>query len=482
MKSLAQVLIISAGALFSHSALATNDSRTASSYDGMISLSDAELEQTQGQALFNLSYLAPGQSGNPYSAGSNIGFYTFGMEAEVSINANIKRLQVGCGGVNGSGACDLDIQNFSLGCIADVNDNCITLPKTDSRQPDGVVQETVAGDKAQSKMKNFTITNPFYQFAIRNPNSASTREIIGMRIGGAQVSGPMSFGSLTSFSGYLTGLANLTLTGAPASTHPGGVTPTCQAPDNCTTAGGRARYQTGYALGLPNDDIPVLGGIATTQYKDVTVNYTSQSRTGLGVVVNGNRVTQAQIAGLELGELVDDIVESMSLNQAYACTLIVVCLDVGGLSQGIKDAILGGLKPGVKDYVWQQLASGLGKTDSSDNRTWLNNYNLPFNLTNVHQLEVSSNLFGIAVSKEALQYPGYAAAVNRGWSMYIPNGFELDIIEPMATSYGTLAGNPVVTKSGIVRSITSPPYDARNGNAAFLQAPYRNCWGSLTFC
>lgn len=40
------------------------------------------------------------------------------MEAEVSLNANIKTMQLGCGGVNGDGACDIDAQNVSFGCIA----------------------------------------------------------------------------------------------------------------------------------------------------------------------------------------------------------------------------------------------------------------------------------------------------------------------------------------------------------------------------
>ena len=40
------------------------------------------------------------------------------MEADIGLNANIRSLQVGCGGVNGIDKCDIDIKNFSLGCVA----------------------------------------------------------------------------------------------------------------------------------------------------------------------------------------------------------------------------------------------------------------------------------------------------------------------------------------------------------------------------
>ena len=83
--------------------------------DTLHSLSDSEMSATTGQSLFTLQYLAPGDTGNSYNnTNGNIGFYKFGMEAELELNANIKKLQLGCGGVNGAGACDIDIDNFSL--------------------------------------------------------------------------------------------------------------------------------------------------------------------------------------------------------------------------------------------------------------------------------------------------------------------------------------------------------------------------------
>lgn len=79
-------------------------------------LSDQEMSKVEGQALMSLSYLAPTDATNKMSA-DNIGFYKLGMEAEIELNANIKKLQLGCGGANGAGACDIDIDNLSVSGI-----------------------------------------------------------------------------------------------------------------------------------------------------------------------------------------------------------------------------------------------------------------------------------------------------------------------------------------------------------------------------
>ncbi len=69
-------------------------------------LTDSELSAETGQALFNMSYIGPGGS-NP---NVDTGFYKLGMEAQLDLNANIKKLQLGCGGVKGAG-CDIDLDN-----------------------------------------------------------------------------------------------------------------------------------------------------------------------------------------------------------------------------------------------------------------------------------------------------------------------------------------------------------------------------------
>jgi hypothetical protein len=145
-------------------------------------LSDVELAAETGQALFNLSYLAPSQTGN---SNAGMGFYKLGLEAELQINANIKKLQLGCGGVNGAGNCDIDIDNLSLSGVSETSDG-----------------------RASSSA---VLTNPFIQLAIKNPNTASTRELAGVRLSAEKIIGMLTFGTensaqlngIKSLSGYL---------------------------------------------------------------------------------------------------------------------------------------------------------------------------------------------------------------------------------------------------------------------------------------
>lgn len=133
----------------------------------MTPLSEEEMSNNHGQALFTLTNIAANDNSNP---NADVGFYRLGMEAKVELNANIKRLQLGCGGIKGVG-CDIDIENISLAGVQPVNGS-------------------YAGSDA-------IITNPFIEFAIKSPNNASTREIIGFRIGALGLLGKLGLGSNT---------------------------------------------------------------------------------------------------------------------------------------------------------------------------------------------------------------------------------------------------------------------------------------------
>ncbi len=158
----------------------------------MTSLDDQALSQVDGQALLNLEYLQGTNKTDALGVNydqTNIGFYKLGLNAEVELNTNIKKLQLGCGGSNGAGACDLDIDNLSLsGLPANAN--------------------YTADERAATSAK---ITNPFIQFAIKNPTSAATREVLGFRVSAEKISGLMTLGTensdkpngLNSFSGYM---------------------------------------------------------------------------------------------------------------------------------------------------------------------------------------------------------------------------------------------------------------------------------------
>ena len=147
-------------------------------------LTDHELSGVTGQSLMSLTFISPTDKENKM-AGQGIGFYKLGMEAELELNANIKKLQLGCGGMNGANGCDIDIDNLSLSGIADTNTG-----------------------RASSSAK---LTNPFIEFAIKNPEKASTREVVGMRLSAEKLVGLLTLGTenssspngINSLSGYM---------------------------------------------------------------------------------------------------------------------------------------------------------------------------------------------------------------------------------------------------------------------------------------
>ncbi|WP_171263324.1 hypothetical protein [Acinetobacter sp. ANC 4648] len=154
-----------------------------------VAMSDQQLSDTVGQALMSLTYIAPTDAANletdRLGGAKNIGFYKLGLEAELELNANIKKLQLGCGGVNGAGACDIDIDYLSLSGISDTSNG-----------------------RVSSSAK---LTNPFMEFAIKNPSSAATREVVGLRVSSEKAIGMISFGlensetptGINSLSGYM---------------------------------------------------------------------------------------------------------------------------------------------------------------------------------------------------------------------------------------------------------------------------------------
>ncbi len=150
----------------------------------MVGLNDAELSAINGTALMNMIYTDPILV-NQQMTDENIGFYKLSLDAVMDLNVNVKSLQLGCGGVNGAGACDIDIDNLSL--------------SGQSSSSDG---------RASSSAK---LTNPFIELAIKNPKSASQREVVGFRLSADKVVGLLTTGTentskpngINNLSGYM---------------------------------------------------------------------------------------------------------------------------------------------------------------------------------------------------------------------------------------------------------------------------------------
>lgn len=161
----------------------------------MTALNDEELSEVEGQSLMNLEFQqgtnTTDAQGKAYNQ-SNIGFYKLALSAELELNANIKKLQLGCGGDNNSiraNSCDIDIDHIGLSGLPD--------------DPNYTSDQRAA--------TSALITNPFIQFAIKNPTSAATREVLGFRVSAEKIKGLMTLGTentstpngINTFSGYM---------------------------------------------------------------------------------------------------------------------------------------------------------------------------------------------------------------------------------------------------------------------------------------
>ena len=332
----------------------------------MSTLSDEELAKIDGQALFNLSYLAPGDAGNNETA-NNIGFYKLGIEAEIAANLNIKKLQLGCGGINGVGKCDIDIDNFSLSGLG--NSAAPLKSNTDS-----------ADDRAARVQSDAVLTNPFFQFAIKNPNTAATREVVGFRIGSEAASGLLTFGTdntdtpngINSLSGYMS---------------IGSATGTANTLSRTMTKTDTGKNMTGRII------VTDVGG-ATISFSSDTYNLTLSSAaasvTTNPVVVTGNRMSSVHLNGTATIAPI-----------SFAGSMTATVLGFVDLQKNVTGSI-----------------SGLTATVPIDQ-----------NLGYIHKLPVN-NPFSLSVQGQDLYWPGMAATSLKGWWMAFEDQIDIGSISP----------------------------------------------------
>lgn len=350
-------------------------------------LTDNEMSAITGQALVSLSYISPADITNLEAKRSNgdksIGFYRLGIESKIEINANIKRLQLGCGGVNGAGACDIDIENFSLSGAS-------------------TATQDTAANRAARVQSDAIMNNPFIEFAIKNPNSASTRSIEGFRLSAESVIGMLTFGSensqtsggvgipngINSLSGYM----ELNSASGTAVTNARNMT---QAIGDMT---GRVEMCVGAKLG--NLCLGVWTPINyTASTYDIQLSSASASFTTDPALVNGKRQTAVQLTGIAN---IGDITFKCPTGQETSCVIATAL----GLP----------LREGVSGTIANLKANVLVNQ----------------NLGLIHKIPVNGNAFSLSLQSQNIQWPGAAAAniAQRGWWLAFGGGIDIGSITP----------------------------------------------------
>lgn len=147
---------------------------------GMSELDDGGLRSEVGQlgSLILTDRIGPNELTGATNANTfaNFSFYRMGLDGKLDFNANISKLQLGCGGVNdllgSTPACDLDIDYL------------------------GFMGLNAAGDRPDpaGADSTFKLTRPFIEFAIKNESNPATREVAGFRIGAQNIRGALRMG------------------------------------------------------------------------------------------------------------------------------------------------------------------------------------------------------------------------------------------------------------------------------------------------
>lgn len=432
-KTIKTVMVVLASTVFFLSVSCfANDEKVSS----LIQLDDTELSEVKGQALMSLSYIAPNDALNKMR-GQGVGFYKLGLEAEMELNANIKKLQLGCGGANGVGGCDIDIDNLSLSGISDTRLGRV-------------------GSSAK-------LTNPFLEFAIKNPNASSIREIVGLRLSAEKVIGLLTTGNensdlpngINSLSGFLktkptTGLGYTNSRGMSYNDTQMAITGKV---DVCVLffCGRLPLSSNNYNLSLESTTAPISIGSTT---------------------INGKRQTSANLVG-----------------KAYIDRLNFS----GRLKAGVRIPLLGNLN------LEKQVDGNITGLTA--------NLSISENLGYIHKIPLN-NPFSLSLQSQNVWWPNAEVTAQKGWWMAfedtvdignvtpskridITNDVLKQVIVPLSTALSTTAvpscqaldclfgstlqiGNINLPNT----SVNFPLKDLQLKNQDF--AP--NCYGSLKFC
>lgn len=308
-------------------------------------MTEEELAQVSGQqALFWSDRIAPGGSAG---GTTDFTFLRSGMNVELAANLNIDRLQLGCGGSNENliaNACDLDI-------------DYLRFMGRNGDQP---------GDPVTS---DFIFRRPYVEFAVRNADSRTQRDIVGIKIGFESADGMLGIGRL-----YGNGQVNLEHGGTcDTSAGDGNGALACHSGINRISGNMNLELSANILAGtLLGDQRICFGNTATADHANCDGNPNNNSN----------------------GDIQDPYFQTVRGTRMNAVILA-----------------------NIPAYVYQGSLSGT--TAAAD---------LKENLRFIHQILLDSSKstdFFLSLQREQVAWPtfdktGYAAVANSGWWMNIP--------------------------------------------------------------
>ncbi|PTQ89526.1 hypothetical protein [Agitococcus lubricus] len=369
-------------------------------------LENNELDAVVGQALFVADKITGPAGGSTFD---DFTFYRVGLDVELGLNANVNKFQLGCNGVNDNlvVGCDIDIDFFSF------------MGRSGSAQ----------GAAATS---SFILTRPYFEFAIKNDNTASLREIVGYKIGSQFADGMMGIGRL-----YNNGEMNIEEDFANDGLYNGngGICNTSTAANN---AAGRASCHSGINFISGNlgfemsgyTPISVLGGVGTA---DACFGHvTAGNADAIANCGPGNKFF-ASAVGTRMSNVLIPNIPLNVYNRSFALALL-------GIDQAFAD---------VKE-----------------------------SLKMIHQISIDGSVpdsFGMSSQRERVSYPNFAGTAfstpaNTGWWFNLPG---LRILNLPANA-------PPINAIGDVIAALNEGVNLENLDLGV--GTVDNCFGTLKFC
>lgn len=426
----------------------------------MASLDDDQLSDVTGQSLLFSGYRTG--DGTLANGAAGYDFYQLGADVQMSLNTNVKSLKLGCGGINGAGVCDIDIDNLSLSGVPG-SANCF-------------------GGSGSRPNCDMVMTRPFIEFAIKNPGSLANRTVAGVRLGAQQATGLLTAGSNTALPNginRLSGYMSIQSTTGTANTQPGvfgrgdsggNETLTGKANINiigCTSGCGNGKNYNTVPASSAGINIPTLAVPFTIPA--FTVNGSRLQSTTVNASANIPQISVTYTDG--------DLAVHL---QQQVCVIFLICLQ------------------DTKLRAQMQISGIIADIAFSENLGFI--HNIPVN-----------NPFSLSLQKEAIKWPGNTDTAQRGWWMAFQDPIDLGVLSPsnqvdiksvypqLATLLSAwLAANPTsITTGAGLQALVSGYMDQNIGpvnlggahvamNLNDLQLSTQNvtsnCWGTLTFC
>jgi hypothetical protein len=419
----------------------------------MVELEDSSLREIVGQdgSLFLADHVTPNSlTGAPSDGSANFDFYRMGLDVKMDLNLNMSKFQLGCGGVNdlltGPG-CDIDIDYLSFMGI----NSSGTLPS-----PDGPESA-------------FQLTRPYIELAIKNENSPTQREVVGIKIGGQKINGALSIGRdyTGSGPGGLGNESNLINQEHGGTCNPGATTG--QGVVNChsginsisgflsleLSAAIRARANI---IGFNADLNTCFGRMNPSQYG------CSPSTTPFFVDAGGTRLDTLHVAAAKLN------IDSINLNCNFFNFLI--CSPAQALANVIVNEGYGQLKIDMRQvhYLLTPNTENFFLSMQRERVAWPN-YS--------KALPPSNILYDSCNPAYGQQSPrcssAYAPTANTGWWLNAPGAKLLNINPPERIDVGNVS-------VGTALSLLGPEGQLIIDNPKVSLPRVSNCYGGAVFC